>query len=55
MMSVFDSYVPECHFGGFILGHFYIGFTARQDYFTPFEPNQSLGGAKARDLREKTT
>ena len=28
---------------------FYLGFTARQDYFTHFEPSQSLGGAKMGD------
>ena len=27
---------------------------ARQDYFTHFEPSQSLGGAKMGDPREKT-
>lgn len=32
---------------------FYLGFTARQDYFTHFEPSQSLGGAKTGDPREK--
>ena len=31
---------------------FYLGFTARQDYFTPFEPSQSLGGAKS-EVHEK--
>ena len=29
------------------------GSTARQDYFTYFEPNQSLGGAKMRDPEKK--
>ena len=29
------------------------GFTANQDYFTYFEPSQSLGGAKTGDPREK--
>ena len=29
------------------------GFTARQYYFTHFEPSQSLGGAKTGDPREK--
>ena len=29
---------------------FNLGFTARQDYFTNFEPSQSLGGAKTGDL-----
>ena len=32
--------------------HFF-GFTARQDYFTHFEPSQSLGRAKTEDPREK--
>ena len=30
-----------------------MGFTARQDYFTHFEPSQSVGGAKTGDRREK--
>ena len=30
------------------------GVTARQDYFTHFEPSQSVGGAKTADPREKT-
>ena len=33
------------------LGDF--GFTARQYYFTQFEPSQSLGGAKTVGPREK--
>ena len=33
---------------------FYLGFTARQDYFTHFEPSQSLGGVRMGDPREKT-
>ena len=37
----------------FLLYFFYLGFTARQDYFTHFEPSQSVGGAKTGDLREK--
>ena len=32
----------------------YFGFTARQDYFTHFEPSLLLGGMKTGDLREKT-
>ena len=32
---------------------FHLGFTARRDYFTHFEPSQSLGGAKTGDPREK--
>ena len=32
---------------------FFIGFTARQDYFTRFQPSQSLGGVKKGDSQEK--
>ena len=32
---------------------FYLGFTARQDYFTHFETSQSVDGAKTGDPREK--
>ena len=32
---------------------FCFGFTARQDYFTHFEPSQLLGGAKMGDPQEK--
>ena len=32
----------------------YLGFTARQDYFTHFEQSQSLDGAKTEDSREKS-
>ena len=32
----------------------YLGFTARQDYFTHFEPSQSFGGEKTGDPWEKT-
>ena len=32
---------------------FLFGVTARQDYFTHFEPSQSLSGAKTGDPREK--
>ena len=32
---------------------FYLGFTATQGYFTHFESNQSVGGAKTVDPREK--
>ena len=32
---------------------FHLGFTTHQDYFTHFEPSQSLGGAKMGDPREK--
>ena len=32
---------------------YYLGFTARKDYFTHFELSQSLGGAKTGDPREK--
>ena len=33
---------------------FILDFTVRQDYFTHFEPSQSVGGAKTGGLREKT-
>ena len=32
---------------------FYLCFTACQDYFTHFEPSQSVGGAKTGDPQEK--
>ena len=32
---------------------FDLDFTARRDYFTHFEPSQSLGGAKTGDPRDK--
>ena len=32
---------------------FYPGFMARQDYFTHFEPSQSLGGEKTENPLEK--
>ena len=38
----------------FIFFAFDFSFTARQDYFTHFEPSQLLGGAKMGDPREKT-
>ena len=38
----------------FLFIFFYLGFTTHQDYFTHFEPSQSLGGAKTGDPREKT-
>ena len=38
-----------------ILIFFLFGFTARQDYFTYYEPSQSYGGTKMGDLREKTS
>ena len=37
-----------------ILFFFYLVFTARQDYFTHFEPSQSIGGAKTEDPQEKS-
>ena len=37
----------------FFVFFFYLGFTARPDYFTNFEPSQLSGGAKKGDLREK--
>ena len=33
---------------------FDLGFTACQDYFTHFEPSQSLGGSNTGDPRENT-
>ena len=33
---------------------FFIGLTARQDYFTHFEPSQLLGGANGRSPRKTT-
>ena len=32
---------------------YYLGFTAREDNFTHFEPSQSKGGAKTGDPQEK--
>ena len=32
---------------------FYLGFTARQNYFIHFEPSQSLGGAKLQIPKKK--
>ena len=40
---------------GFFSFFFYLGFTAHQDYFTHFDPNQSWGGAKPVDPRETTS
>ena len=37
----------------FFIFYFYFGFTAHQNYFTHFEPSQSLGGAKTGGPREK--
>ena len=34
--------------------YFDLGFMAHQDYFTHFEPSQSLDGAKTGNPREKT-
>ena len=34
---------------------FALGVTARQDYFTNFEPSESLGGVKTEDPRKKTS
>ena len=31
----------------------HLGFTVRQDYFSHFEPNHSLGGAKTGEARER--
>ena len=33
---------------------FYFGFSAHQDYFTHFEPSQSLSGVTTGDPQEKT-
>ena len=38
----------------FFFSFYILGFTARQDYLTHFEPSQSLGGSKTGDPREKT-
>ena len=32
-----------------------LGYTAREDYYTHFDPSQTWGGAKTGDPREKTT
>ena len=37
-----------------IFSFFYLGLTARQAYFTHFQPSQLLGGAKTGDPRQKT-
>ena len=37
------------------LFNFLLGFMARQDYFTHFEPSQSIGGAKTGDHRKNKT
>ena len=37
-----------------VVKHFWDEFTARQNYFTHFEPSESLGGMKMGDPREKT-
>ena len=37
----------------FFLFFFYLGFMTCQDYFTHFEPSQSLSGAKMGDPQEK--
>ena len=39
-----DFYSNNAHKIFFFM--FYVSFTAHQDYFTHFEPSQSLGGAK---------
>ena len=51
MSDLFSLYLL---FGLSHLPLFYLGFTARQDYFTHSQPNQSLGGAKTGYPREKT-
>ena len=40
-----DSFIYPSFFSNF-------AFTPRQDYFTHFEPSQSLGGAKTGDPRQ---
>ena len=46
-------YQTECQPILLSVRFFYLGLTARQDYFTHFEPSQSLGWAKTGDPREK--
>ena len=50
--SVYGIYVYG-PYRALILFFFYLGFTARQDHFTHFEPSQSVGGVKTGDPREK--
>ena len=38
-------------FSEYLFSLFSLGFTACQDYFTHFEPSQSVGGAKTGDSR----
>ena len=45
----FKHFAHKCNF----LFVFYLDFTAHQDYFTNFEPSQSLGGAKTGGPWEK--
>ena len=40
-------------FSGWLYFYYHLGFTARQGYFTHFEPSQSKGGAKTGAPREK--
>ena len=51
MLPMIIAYSKICSFIG--SRFFFVGFMACQDYFTHFEPNQSLGGAKTGDRREK--
>ena len=52
MKNSYHSVITRPGFSVFFF--FYLGFTARQDYyFTHFEPRQSYGGAKMGDPREK--
>ena len=50
--DMFSSDVALCHF--MVPLDFGGGGGFRQDYFTHFEPSQSLGGAKTGDPQEKT-
>ena len=52
--KVVDSVHPDQEQSDLGLHYFFFiwGFMAHQDYFTHFEPSQSLGGAKTEDPRE---
>ena len=43
------------HYTILLLSFFDLGFKARQDYFTHFEPSQLLGGAKTGNPRESVS
>ena len=58
-MSKYTSYLVFCQINQTYIrpvywDFLYLGFMARQDYFTHFELIQSLVGAKTGDAREKT-